>query len=185
MDSNKKTVFAQALFAMFGINRLGTVRGDEVQVLTSYLETCKAFPDAGMDGLINAFGEILNADNEVATAVIDDFTKFVENSRFLKEGDEYSGDKDRYNRPHGHGTLKEDDGESQYTGDFQNGKKHGKGTLSLQDGSSYTGEFADDRPCGTCVYTDPSGEVSDVTFHVDGPPTIVPRIAQVKDDSVA
>ena len=84
MDSRKKTVFAQALFEMFGINRLGTVRGDEVEVLSSYLDSCKAFPDAGLDSLTKAFGEILGADAEVANAVIDDFTKFVENRRFLK-----------------------------------------------------------------------------------------------------
>ena len=42
----------------------------------------------------------------------------------------------------GFGTLTSEG--TTYTGKFQDGKKHGRGKLTLSDGRTYDGEFLDD-----------------------------------------
>jgi hypothetical protein len=43
-------------------------------------------------------------------------------------------------------------------GDFKNGKKDGKGTLSWNDGDEYTGEFLKDKRHGTGTLIKTNGQ---------------------------
>ncbi|CEM21891.1 unnamed protein product [Vitrella brassicaformis CCMP3155] len=61
----------------------------------------------------------------------------------LKDGNEYTGEVDKRNRPHGTGKLTYKDG-SVYSGEFKDGKRHGYGLIFYNDGTRYTGQFVDD-----------------------------------------
>jgi len=45
-------------------------------------------------------------------------------------------------------------GSSIYEGEVKNGKAHGKGILTFNDGTTYEGEFRKNKPHGKGVYTD-------------------------------
>ena len=53
---------------------------------------------------------------------------------------------------HGRGTLTLPDGEK-YEGEFKDGEYDGRGTLTLPDGEKYEGEFKDGKPW-TVTFTD-------------------------------
>ena len=53
---------------------------------------------------------------------------------------EYTGERNSDGRPHGQGTMTFDDGAT-YTGEHRDGLWHGQGTFTFADGETYTGEF--------------------------------------------
>ncbi len=46
-----------------------------------------------------------------------------------------------------------------YVGDLKDGKRHGQGTETYSDGSSYEGEFMDGTPNGQGTETLPNGQL--------------------------
>ena len=94
-------------------------------------------------------------------------------------GDEYEGERDQEGRYHGDGTLRRgnwrykgqflqglhhgmghlecSDPKLQYTGQWQHGRRHGKGRHVESSGVSYVGEWADNRRHGHGVTREPDG----------------------------
>ena len=64
----------------------------------------------------------------------------------------YEGQLDEDGRPHGMGTVlyaEGDPGErARYQGEFEHGKRHGRGSLLWRNGSRYDGGFAEDKLAG-------------------------------------
>lgn len=58
--------------------------------------------------------------------------------------------------PHGYGTLVLDNGDK-YEGEFKFGKKNGKGTYTWADGTTYVGEWKNDMHNGYGIYTTSEG----------------------------
>lgn len=56
---------------------------------------------------------------------------------------------------------------SEYTGSFKNGKRHGRGKLVFQDGKVYEGQFADDKISGIGTMKNPDGKIYEGQF-LDG-----------------
>ena len=66
-------------------------------------------------------------------------------------GDRYSGEVDEDGKPHGKGTLTFDEG-GYYAGEFKHGKAHGQGTTHYPEFFTYVGEHRDGRGHGLGVY---------------------------------
>ena len=45
----------------------------------------------------------------------------------------------------------------EYVGEYKDGKKHGKGTYTLENGTKYMGEWKDGKKHGQGTYTLPNG----------------------------
>ncbi len=54
-----------------------------------------------------------------------------------------------------------------YTGEFNDNKKHGKGTLTFPDGSSYRGDFLDGRMHGVGTFTTSDGSTFEGEYEHD------------------
>lgn len=67
----------------------------------------------------------------------------------------YEGQLDEEGRPHGVGTILYAEGDSgeraRYQGEFQHGKRHGRGSLLWRNGSRYDGGFMEDKLAGQGV----------------------------------
>ena len=61
-----------------------------------------------------------------------------------EDGSVYVGEMKKDGKRHGKGTLTLPDGEK-YEGEFKDGKYNGRGTLTLADGEKYEGEFREGR----------------------------------------
>ena len=64
----------------------------------------------------------------------------------------YTGKKDSKGKRHGQGTLTQSDGTT-YTGEWKDGKFHGQGTLTYADGWTYTGEWKLGKQHGQGTFT--------------------------------
>lgn len=56
---------------------------------------------------------------------------------------------------------------SKYSGEFKDGRFHGKGMMHFYNGSQYEGEFRDDKFNGTGIYTFPNGNKYEGEFKDD------------------
>ena len=70
--------------------------------------------------------------------------------RYSISGDRYSGEVDEDGKSHGIGTLTFDEG-GYYAGEFKHGKAHGKGTTHYPEFFTYVGEHRDGRGHGLGV----------------------------------
>jgi len=75
----------------------------------------------------------------------------------LPNGDVYNGDYENGKR-HGKGVYKFKKSGAKYDGSWEEGKKQGEGTFTYPDGSIYEGTWTDDLRSGTGTYTYPNGD---------------------------
>ena len=68
----------------------------------------------------------------------------------------YEGDV-RNGKEHGRGTMTWNDGR-RYEGQWRNGKEHGRGTKTWTNGDRYEGDFLDGKPAGRGTYTRANGD---------------------------
>ena len=68
------------------------------------------------------------------------------------DGSEYNGEWNQDGQRHGYGTLILNDG-TKYIGEFENGLCHGLGNMIFPDGSKYEGEFCEGRFENCGVFT--------------------------------
>ena len=82
-------------------------------------------------------------------------TSGFEYSRQLADGERYSGSYDN-GVPHGKGTYRFKNGNI-YEGEYQYGKIHGQGTIRFPDNRRYIGEFKDNKKSGKGRYEGANG----------------------------
>ena len=80
----------------------------------------------------------------------------------------YTGERNSDGRPHGQGTETKANGTT-YSGEWKDDKRHGKGTLTFANGDTYTGEFKDDKINGQGTATSANGRKYTGAFK-DGKP---------------
>jgi len=76
---------------------------------------------------------------------------------FMREANEYDGDRADDGKMHGAGTYYPLSG-GRYDGDFMDGKRHGKGTFYYSTGDRYEGEFVNGKKSGTGTYFYANGD---------------------------
>ncbi len=69
---------------------------------------------------------------------------------------EYVGEQLQNGKPHGKGSITYEN-EEIYDGEWKEGLKEGKGTLTSPDGGKYEGEWKNDKMEGQGTYTWPNG----------------------------
>ena len=77
--------------------------------------------------------------------------------KYARSGNEYEGDLNEKNKPHGKGVMKYGYKESVYDGAWLNGKRNGFGILKWPNGDSYTGQWKDDKYHGEGTYSTVNG----------------------------
>ena len=68
---------------------------------------------------------------------------------------------------HGYGVLRHSNGSIMYEGEYHNGLRHGKGTLYLENGDTYSGMFRHNKYHGMGLLMHQNGQVLEGEF-VDG-----------------
>merc|ERR1712146_855020 len=97
-------------------------------------------------------GALQNKEQEVMKMLANTFGESGKTCTFHK----YVGQMNLLNQPHGKGLVTLDDG-STYDGEFKNGKREGHGTRKYSDGREYIGDWENGNMEGRGIYTYPSG----------------------------
>jgi len=84
----------------------------------------------------------------------------------LPNGDIYDGEYENGKR-HGKGVYKFKKSKARYDGAYADNKKHGEGTFYYPDGSIYKGSWAEDKRTGTGTYTYPNGDTYEGGWAMD------------------
>ena len=82
-------------------------------------------------------------------------------------GGEYVGELDEDGKAHGKGTCTCEDGEK-YVGEYKDDKRNGQGTSTLADGRKYVGEWKDDKKNGQGTFTLADGSIDHAGEWKDG-----------------
>ena len=77
----------------------------------------------------------------------------------MHDGGYFVGDCNAQFRPHGKGIRFAVDGLEVASGQWRDGKQHGRGKMIFSSGDRYDGEFVDDKYSGLGVYTWADGRV--------------------------